>query len=82
MGKKIKLSRKIRKEIEKQGIEVVDASNGLKIVPPDKNVPTKVWHMDDQHIGATVDYLIKECRHLLDFEPLKKLHKRFNKATK
>tara|TARA_R100000008_G_C3551463_1_gene150648 strand:+ start:448 stop:687 length:240 start_codon:yes stop_codon:yes gene_type:complete len=76
-GKKVKLSNKLQKELEKQNVRFVQKTNNFLVVPPDPNAPAYTWHKSDQHLVALVEFIRKRWSHVLDLSKLRKVHKSF-----
>ena len=52
------------------------------VVPPDPEAEIYTLHKNDRHVGALVDHCLKRYNHFLNFEKLKKYHKRFGNGPK
>ena len=78
-NKNQKLSNKLQRELEKQGVRFKQKNNNAFVIPPHANLDGYTWHKSDRHIGEFVDYIIARWK-FLNFKRLIKVHKRFTKA--
>jgi len=80
--KNCKKTDQILNELRRQGCTIKEKKNNVLIVPPDPTVAAYTLHRNDQHVGALVDYCLKRYNHFLNFQKLKKYHKRFGSGPK
>ena len=78
-NKNNKVSNKLQRELEKQGVRFKQKSNNVFVMPPVAGAEGYTWHKSDRHIGSFVDYIIARWK-FLNFKRPAKVHKRFSKA--
>lgn len=76
-GKKIKVSNRVQRELEKQNVRFLQKNNNFFVTPPDSTLPAYTWHKNDQHVAAFVDFVRKNWSSCIDLDLLGKVHKSF-----
>jgi len=76
-GKKVKLSNRIQRELEKQNVRFRQKNNNFFVIPPDSSLPAYTWHKNDQHVVAFVDFVKKNWGSCVDLALLTRIHKSF-----
>jgi len=80
--KNCKKTDQILNELRRQGCTIKEKKNNVLIIPPDPKLEVYTLHKNDRHVGALVDHCLKRYKHFLNFQKLKKYHKRFNGKPK
>ena len=78
----MKQTDKILNELGRQGCDIKEKRNTIMVVPPDPEAGIEPLHKTDGHVGALVDHCLKRYNHFLNFEKLKKYHRRFGNGPK